>query len=111
MLLELLVAPRNAKAADQAEECRLDRSTMPKLLQEAAETIVKMGRLCGMFQSLSVVPRRPGPRAAMIGAASLPSGISTGLSAAWVGGTLRGRQRFTVGAFLAQETDGELTVL
>jgi hypothetical protein len=43
MLLELLVAPRNATAADQAEECRLDRAAMPEIRQEAPMTVVKMG--------------------------------------------------------------------
>ena len=37
---------------------------MPKILQEAPERCVKIGRLYGMAQTLTVLPRRPGPPSA-----------------------------------------------
>ena len=42
-------------------------AAMPEILQEAPESCVRIGRLYGMFQTLTVVPRRPRPRAATTG--------------------------------------------
>jgi hypothetical protein len=52
----LLVAPRTATVAEQGEECRLGRAGRPKILQEAPESCVEIGRLYGMFQTLIAIP-------------------------------------------------------
>ena len=61
-LLGLLVAPRNATEAEPAKEGRLDRAVMPKNLQEARKTCVKIGRLYRMVRIAAVLPSNPAPR-------------------------------------------------